>query len=259
MIPIEIDVGGLAEEFSLSNNQIDELVSYVVMGVTSVAYEQWKRIASRELKGSREIYVNSLILGDEGPYIGFVKLSAGKSPLPNMLENGIPAFDMKDGFSHGPKVKVKKGGGWYTTIPFRFVTSNSLGESSIFVAKMPKEVENEAKKLLPKEKLKINNIPEQYRVPKVGKEKIGENKVFEKYKQKTSIFEGLTKTKLQGSSKHTQYINFRRVSDTSNPESWIHPGFTALNLKDKTLNSLDLFNQIDRLIDQFLEAKGFGK
>lgn len=259
---ITIDTKSLAQEFALSQNQIEKLVSSVIDGLTLKASERWKLIASQELSSTRDLYINSLIIGEEGPYIGYVMM-VSKNPLPIMLEIGVQPFDMKEGFSHSSKIRIKKGSGWYLTIPFRFASSTSLGESSIFSGKLPKEIEILAKKLSPKETLKINKIPEQYQIPKTreflkGKNKKGEEVEFKTYIHKTSIYEGLQHTKLSGSERHNMYSSFRRVSDTSDFNSWIFPGLIAKNFRDKTLKSMDLFQEIDKLIDSYLYKEGFG-
>lgn len=261
MIPISIDTKGLSEEFGLTKEQISNLITSVIGGLTQKASERWKFLASQELGSTRDSYIQSLIIGSEANYIGYVMMIS-KSPLPIMLEVGCSSFDMKEGFEHSSKIRVKKGGGWYLTIPFRFAASTSLGENAIFSGKLPKEVEKIVKTLLPKQGLKIEQIPKELQDLKtrnklVGKDKEGNNKEFDAYTHKHSIYEGLKHTSLPGSNRHNQYMNFRRVSDKSDPNAFIHPGFVAKNYKDKTIKSMDLFQEIDKLIDNFLKEEGF--
>lgn len=258
MIPINVDTSGLAVEFGLSKEQIQQLITDVITGITKRAAKRWELVASQELGSVRDMYVKSLIVGSEGPYIGYVML-VSKNPLPLMIELGTSAFDMKEGFGKSQKIKIKKGGGWYLTIPFRFATAGALGENQIFSGKLPKKIDKLVKNLAPEQSLKIKDIPKEFQTLKTRGKLLTPNKEFEVYTHKTSIYEGIQKTKLPGSNRHTQYINFRRVSDKSDANSWIHPGFIAKNFKDKAIKSMDLFKEIDELIEEFLEKEGYGK
>jgi len=258
MIPINVDTSGLAVEFGLSKEQIQQLITDVITGITKRAAKRWELVASQELGSVRDMYVKSLIVGSEGPYIGYVML-VSKNPLPLMIELGTPSFDMKEGFGKSQKIKIKKGGGWYLTIPFRFATAGALGENQIFSGKLPKKIDKLVKNLAPEQSLKIKDIPKEFQTLKTREKLLTPNKEFETYTHRTSIYEGIQKTKLPGSNRHTQYINFRRVSDKSDANSWIHPGFIAKNFKDKAIKSMDLFKEIDELIEEFLEKEGYGK
>jgi hypothetical protein len=258
MIPINVDTSGLAVEFGLSKEQIQQLITDVITGITKRAAKRWELVASQELGSVRDMYVKSLIVGSEGPYIGYVML-VSKNPLPLMIELGNPAFDMKEGFGKSQKIKIKKGGGWYLTIPFRFATAGALGENQIFSGKLPKKIDKLVKNLAPEQSLKIKDIPKEFQTLKTREKLLTPNKEFETYTHRTSIYEGIQKTKLPGSNRHTQYINFRRVSDKSDANSWIHPGFIAKNFKDKAIKSMDLFKEIDELVEEFLEKEGYGK
>jgi hypothetical protein len=258
MIPINVDTSGLAVEFGLSKEQIQQLITDVITGITKRAAKRWELVASQELGSVRDMYVKSLIVGSEGPYIGYVML-VSKNPLPLMIELGTSAFDMKEGFGKSQKIKIKKGGGWYLTIPFRFATAGALGENQIFSGKLPKKIDKLVKNLAPEQSLKIKDIPKEFQTLKTREKLLTPNKEFETYTHRTSIYEGIQKTKLPGSNRHTQYINFRRVSDKSDANSWIHPGFIAKNFKDKAIKSMDLFKEIDELVEEFLEKEGYGK
>jgi hypothetical protein len=257
MIPIKIDTAGISGEFGLTDTQINEMISSVIFGLTQKVADRWKLIASHELHSTRSTYINSIIVGDEGPYVGFVKLSS-TSPIVNMIENGQSAFDLKDGFGKSGKIRIKKGGGWYLSIPLRFGAAGSLGENPVFTGgTLPKPIQKVIDKQPIGKSLSINQIPEQYQVPDVRRIAAGANGVYAEYQHKTSKFTGLTKTKLAGSNKHTQYHTFRRVSDKSDANSWIHPGVQAKHFADKALKGVDLFQAIDELVDNYLAGLGF--
>lgn len=257
MIPIRIDTAGISGEFGLTDTQINEMISSVIFGLTQKVADRWKLIASHELHSTRSLYVNSIIVGDEGPYIGFVKLSS-TSPMVNMIENGQSAFDLKEGFSKSEKIRIKKKGGWYLSVPLRFAGADSLGESPVFTGGvLPKPIQKAINKQPFGKPLSINQIPEQFQIPDVRRKAAGANMIYAEYQHKTSKFAGLTKTKLAGSNKHTQYNTFRRVSDKSDTNSWIHPGIIAHRFADKALSGIDLFQTVDELIDNYLAGLGF--
>ena len=54
---------------------------------------------------------------------------------------------------------------------------------------------------------------------------------------------------------HGQYMTFRRVSDQSDPNSWIHKGFTAYNLMGKTLDKFPIDTIISNIKEDFLSNR----
>ena len=51
-------------------------------------------------------------------------------------------------------------------------------------------------------------------------------------------------------------MSFRRISDNSDTNSWQHPGFVAKNLKDKALDRVDIGQEVDKIIDNYLASIG---
>ena len=47
-------------------------------------------------------------------------------------------------------------------------------------------------------------------------------------------------------------MTFRRVSDKSDPNSWIHPGFDARKFMDKALDQTQIPQVVDMVLDNFL-------
>src|SRR5690554_665115 len=103
MIPITIDTRDLAQEFSLSREQVDDLLSFTVKGITSRFASLWEQEAKKGLKSTRKTYIRSLYVGEEGRFKGVVIL---RGKLPNMVEQGASPFDMKEGFSKSAKRKI---------------------------------------------------------------------------------------------------------------------------------------------------------
>lgn len=255
MIPVEIDTREIVTGFGLSKDQTKDMVDFVVKQVTAVTAKEWDNEARVKLRSTRDIYRNSIRVVDAGRFVGVVKLLAD-SPLPNMLESGADPFDLKKGLQYGKKVKIKKDGGWYTTVPFRFATAGSLGESSIFSGVLPQPVQEAVKKKGFFNPLKMGDIPEPYQIPRVQPVKL-KSGAFTEYEHKSSIYEGLMRSsKKYEKVTQSQYVTFRRVSDKSDPFSWRHPGLHALNLADKALERINIEEQIGESTNKYLEKAG---
>jgi len=166
-----------------------------------------------------------------------------KGFLPNAIESGLSAFDMKEGFANSPKAKRTKSGGWYLTIPFRIGTPNSSGQN--FPA-MPADV---YQAIRAGRKADVSNLPSNVRGvvsdPARGK-------VWESYASKTSIFEGVTQTSNNPDTNRSTYGTFRRVSNKSDANSWIHTGIQARNLFDKAWEDTDIDKIINDGVDAFI-------
>jgi hypothetical protein len=268
MIPIEIDTSDLAGEFGLSTEEANALIDHAVKAVTAEVARNWADLAKKELKNSREEYIHSLVVADDGPMTGKIIL---KGQFPNAIEQGMSPFDMKPGFEGSPKVhmKIDGKGGWYLTVPFRHAVPGSLGESSAFSAVMPAGVYAVAKKLKPSTtnlrggtnwgaSVKDVNLPKELAQPTSrAPVKIG-NQVFEEYKHKSSIYAGMVKMeKFYAKGAGSSYASFRRVSDKSDPDSWIHRGITAHGFAEKAVAMTKMDFIIDRAVDEFLVSMGY--
>lgn len=268
LVPIFIDTSSLSAEFNLTRAEVDGILDYVVKQVTAGFYREWSEQAKRNLSQTRRRYLESLVLVDEGRMRGAVVLKE-EDKLVRGIEEGMGAFDMKEGFMNSPKAhksKTRKGG-WYLTIPFRVATPEAQGDSDVFAFKMPDEVYQVAKKMetnipisgaMRSKGLKLEDIPESLQVPKTraGVSSIPTSKTFEEYKNKTSIYAGITKVQ-DNDTGQSRYMSFRRVSDQSDQNAFIHPGINSYNLATKAMDIFDDKTIIDRSIDSYLASLGF--
>jgi len=251
LIPIQIDFSELSQEFTLSENEVHSLVSSSLNKIVDLFHQKlWTHLS--ELKKTREAYKNGLEFYSKGYNVREVVLVGF---LPNAIESGLSPFDMKLGFQRSKKRHPKKGGGWYLTIPFRFAASTSLGESPMFSSKMPEEIHKIAKQLKKGESLTKGKIPTPFDQPGRREQIATNKKIYSTYVHKSSIFEGMIKS---NQPKHEHYKTFRRVSDLSDPESWIHKGLKPRNFFGKTLNEITpiIPSLVDETIDKFLIARG---
>lgn len=246
MNPIVIDLSGLKGQLGLTDEQVNQLTETCVNTVASKFYADWQALAKRELKSSAEDYVNHLILVDKGRFAKEIVLMG---IVPNMIEQGASAFDLKAGFKKSNKVKytipvyktlkngnqvmVSAGGQWYLTIPFRIGVPGTIGQAG-FSGVMPQEVYNAMR--ASNGTLTEGEIPAPWDAHKTRAAIAAgsNNPYYAAYTHKNSIFAGLTKQTAQyGKTTQNTYGTFRRAGENSDPMSWIHKGIEARDFAGK--------------------------
>lgn len=254
---IYIDIGNVPDEFNLSKDEVEQVIDYAVKQVTSEFARTWEDAANQNLNSTRDQYKRNLTVVDDGKMAGSVVLSG---ELPMMLEEGSSGWDMKENFKNSDKAKTKEDGGWYLTIPMRIGTPEALGESEIFSGVMPQDVHDIAKSKEVGESgssdpIKPNELPDKYK-PEKKQVRIPKSNKFREYQHKTSIYAGIRKEKDQDTGQN-RYVNFRRVSDESDPGAFIHPGFEAYRLAERALQEMDMETVVDHSVDDILSELGF--
>jgi hypothetical protein len=261
LIPISIDTTDLASEFNLSKQEIEAMIDNTVKAVALDYYRTWGLKASQNLKSTRSRYLDSLILVDEGMMKGAVILR-DDDPLVMMLEEGASEFDMKENFAKSSKKKMKKDGGWYLTIPMRYSTPSALGESEVFSGALPPEIYEKIKSAdvnipmgsgMRSKGLSLDQIPIQHQEKTVRSAIPKSNllKARQEYISKSSPYEGMIKMKDSGTGQ-SSYMKFRRVSDKSDPSSWIHSGLEQRHFAEQAMTELNIETIVDIQIDNFL-------
>jgi len=265
MRTIIIDLSGLQAQFNLASNQIDTLTETCINLVTTAIYSNWEALAKQQLKSTLPDYLQHLIRVDKGRFYKQIVLTG---VLPNMLEQGTSAFDMKKGFKQSSKAKytipvynkrgqqIHKGGDWYLTIPFRLGIPGTVGQAG-FTEQMPAEVYNVIKKKTAGQALKMAEIAAPYNVPRsrAAIEQVPTNPRFDEYVHKSSIYEGLVKMTAQY-EKTTQnvYGTFRRAGANSDPLSWIHRGLRAYHLAEQAIDETDVNTIVENQVTEYLES-----
>lgn len=265
MQPITIDLSGLKGQFGLTDEQVNQLTETCVNAVTTAVYFNWEAIAKTALKATLPEYVNNIIKVDKGRFNKQIVLTG---VLPNMLEQGASAFDIKEGFKKSPKVKytipvyskkknklLRKGGDWYLTIPFRIGVPGTLGQAG-FSGAMPDSVYAIMRRK-GGARLTVEEIPTPYDVPNVRQAipQSKSNPYYPAYVHKNSIYEGLTKRTAQY-AKTTQntYGTFRRAGEASDPMSWIHRGLTPHHFAERAVERTDVETIVENEVTMFLET-----
>lgn len=244
MIPVNIDISDILEEFDELADRAIEFSTYLLDRISESYMFAWENLVNTNLKSTRREYKKAMDMERIDSNIVVFKLLPTESGLAMMIEDGASSWDMKENFSKSDKRKIKPDGGWYLTIPFRHATTEALGESMTFANKMPAKIEKivkakQGKSLLP------SDLPAKYR-------KIGINKTS-KYKHKAAIYAGLKRFEVgSGSEKRGSYMTFRRVSDNSDGGAFIHPGFTAKKLMEKAWKESNIDLIVDNAADEFL-------
>ena len=204
-------------------NEIDNIGTEILVSTLAYARDRWVSIAQSELKSSREEYIRGIGgVVTTSKTSGYVMLT-GK--LPVMTEKGYTSFDIKKGFALSPKA-IKKGDGWYLTVPFRHRTSGSNA--------MPNNIKNRATKL------DIKEILTEGLVRQLG---YGTKTSSTGYTWRNSKYDSLNKITKEYSSgnKRSQYVTFRRVSNKSDPRSWVHPGYKGLHAVNRVVEDTNKF------------------
>lgn len=265
MIPITIDLSGLRQQFGISADQVDTVTELCVNEVSALVYTNWQALAKQKLKSTLPEYLQNLHLVDKGRFAKQVILTG---ILPTMIENGASAFDMKEGFKKSSKVKysvpvynrkgvmVGAGGAWYISIPFRHGNPEALGQAG-FANVMPDEVYAVAKGKGTDESVKKSEIPAPFDQQLTrGAIMVPQSTtiLFDAYKHKNSIYEGLMKqTGVYAKVNQNTYVSFRRAGENSDPLSWIHKGFQAYRLSDEAVERTDVDGIVEAEVTKYLD------
>lgn len=249
--PISIDLSEVIEEFNLIESQSLALGSAIIDRIVEEYTSKWED-ATRSLNQSRAEYISAMYVERNSPLEVTFGLSAKASKLALMVEEGSGPFDEKIAFAQSPKVKHKKDGGWYLTIPFRHATPTAVAESGIFASILPQAVYDIAKK---KGHVSRTDLPVQYSALGSRKEIKTPELVVPEYIHKAPQYANLVKVDVSsGAENRSQYMTFRRVSDKSDPTSWWNGGIQPpRKLMDKALEKANIDVVAQMAIDNFLK------
>lgn len=253
VVPINIDLSDLVEEFNLSQDQSTFLGASIIDAVVTEYQLRWENLINRELRTTRNEYKRGVFIERESPLSVTFGLTNRASSIPLMIEEGQPPFDEKEGFRNSSKKKTAQDGGWYIDIPFRHATPGAVANSGLFASIMSNNIYKEVKN---RGRLSFMDLPAKDSV--IGERKainrLGVNKPA--YIHKASIYEGLTKVNIASTQneKRSGYFTWRRVSENSDPNSWWNGGIVPYKLMDKALEQAKIDVVADKVIDQFLNA-----
>jgi hypothetical protein len=238
----------LFDQLQINKFLSNRIENTVLKATLLTIYANWSQLANDNLNTTREQYIRGLVMqgGQSNRNTGSISL---KGIVPNMLEAGASAWDMKEGFAKSDKKKFNKNGEWYLTIP---LTDQSKNISILINQQLLQElfqIINEAPDVsvgststqssgfaASQSFLKNkSSIPTSTMMTSI-------NQVFDMYKQKSQI-----RDSNPSPASRSGNVQFRRVGQNSDPSSWIHKGLQARNFKDKALARF-VTEQQDRLV-----------
>jgi hypothetical protein len=252
-LAINIDASDFITQSSLSNEEMNSFKSLLLDQLADGFKEEWMNQVNENLHSTRQEYLRGVFVDRPSDDVIIMGVTARKSKLAVNLELGMDAFDEKQNFAQSPKRTMKKDGkGWYITVPFRFSTPTALGESSVFSNPLPLAVYKIAKNQTSGVKQSQLPIGLQTKGVREGFNSAGRS--FKAYTHKASLYEGLIKVKDRDENR-SQYMTFRRVSDLSDQNAWIHPGFLPHNFLGKALDRTDITSIVRRAKIDFFKNR----
>jgi hypothetical protein len=244
------------QEFSLDKEQVRDILDLTIKDVASKVADAWRKEAARGLSSTRRQYVDSIVEYSPAPMQAAIELVG---ELPNKLEEGSPSWDMKPDLLASDKAKMGKNGK-YITVPFTIGTPNALAENfptimpePVYEAILAKQFEVDMAGGTRTKGLRQDEVPAPYNEIKTKKVKIPKSKSYGSYTHKSSIYVGIQRQK-SSVTNQSSYVSFRKVSENSDPMSWIHPGLKAHRFAEKALERVNVFYESGRIIDRILSG-----
>jgi hypothetical protein len=150
------------------------------------------------------------------------------SPYGHWIESGTQPRDMKEKLLSSPKAKTGKDGKRYITVAFRHGAPGTTTMPA-----MPQSVYKDAKQLGYSRRGNGLGSTKHEWGGRLGANATGQRSHIpphpggsgadgaKGYTWKSGLYTGMVKV---GQANHSQYMTFRRVSDNSDPRSWMFPG-----------------------------------
>ena len=249
MLPIGIDISDFVEQSSLSEDEVRGFTGLLLDRLAQGFQNEWMNQVSKSLHSTRAEYMKGMFIDRPNDNTIVFGVTRRKSPLAVDLELGKDAFDEKRGFSMSSKRTMKKGGGWFITVPFRHAVPTALGESSVFTSVMPVSVYKIARRQ--STPITSSQLPSHLRRPGMRQAIQTKTGTIPAYFHKAAKYEGLVRVEDRDENRGT-YLTFRRVSDLSDWNAFWHPGLLPRNLLGQSLNRIDISSIIRRAkVDYF--------
>lgn len=242
----QFDFSEVIKELNLEEDEITNFNSLISNKIQETYEQKFTEIIKDLPDEERKIYQEAFIVNKNSDGVE-LNLEGDEA---NKLEEDSGPFDLKVGFSTSAKRKIKKDGGWYLIIPFRHATSKNVVNSSQFASILSRSLYDKARKT--DKPLTKKDLSPKDRIPGLRKEINYQGIKIPEYMHKAPQYQGLIKVKIPGSS-GSQYFTFRKVSDKSDPNSWIHPGMKGKKILDKLVDSIDIDSVVDEAISEYIE------
>jgi len=152
--------------------------------------------------------------------------------LPNDLEKGYDAFDIKEAMLRGGRVKYGKSGP-YVDVAFR----HGSHEGTVNFPGMPSDIKAKMAKAIAagSNRLKMKTPGKEFTRDLL----FGGKSLSMHVKHKRGIYDDMLRIQQMVKKKTSnKYITIRRISERSGPTSWWHPGFRGIHAFRKSLPQL---------------------
>lgn len=226
-------------------------VTSIIEDVMDGARAFWIQQAGQKLTTSRRDYIQGI---QKVQIKGETASIALVGTLPNLVENGMSAYDMHDTLL-GPNVPVvefgagkgkhaRKDGGFWRVIPFRHQAPGTIGQGGGVpmgnpyegkvdnAAQLGKSIYKAAKKLAPSTGMPGGKTQWGERLPEGMAPKL-------KPQHATDIYAGMTRMeKTYEKATQSSYMTFRVISDGV-PDKWHHPGLPGVFLAKEVQKFVD--------------------
>lgn len=221
----------------IGQESIDELEEEVA-NLAMTLYSRAQALAEEKLHSGVAEYIDALSISEsrEG---GLTTYTIKLDPSANKWEEGFPSYDMKEGLLAGPNSSLGVNGARYNTVPFEHTPYNK-GPAGPTVTALKQSAQKAIAMYGLNEIIKTSGN-------KVLQGKVG---VINDKRFNANI-QGMTKYQSgQGKKAKSTFMTFRRVSDNSDPDSWIHPGFEGIHLFEELSSMAE--EEMDNIIKRFL-------
>lgn len=254
----ESKIESMGYNLDLFEESTVEVFKRSLAGLAKAAQAEWIRIAQERLRSSREMYVDGLRRADS---FSVTSLDGEKAyaisligRMPNAIELGMSPFDMKGvrpGWLGGGKAKTAKDGTKYITVPMRHSTSSDARLAYTGKAAMA-DLKTELKKTVASYGLDRMVRTASGQVVTGPVKRVPKDPDVHRYLQGLTRIQtatgGMTKSGMQRGS--STLMTFRRMSEKSSPESWMHPGLEARNILGDVEKWVD--TEASRIIESIL-------
>lgn len=250
MLTFAIDLSDTIREFTLIPEEIDSMCDYVLDRTVDEIMMKWMDLVNGELHTTRDEYKRAMYSDRPDTRTAIIGLAARDSKLAMMIEVGAEAFDEKTGFANSDKKRLTKEG-WYLTIPFRHAISESI---------MGMDVPGMDTTVLDLMRTGATIGPEELPAPHdeilTHELKLNTGTLIS-YKHKAPIYAGMHRRNIASTmnEKRGGYFTFRRVSNNSDEQAWIHPGFRPHAFMDRALQQMEAGAVVDAAVQEWLDRK----
>lgn len=276
---VHIDTSDLTLRYAMSRSEANAIGQRAVEAAIARVYEKTYRSANENLNRTKDEYLSNL----QRPSVGRLKASITLTgQLPNMVEQGAQAFDMKKGMLNSPKAKLTKDGRRYLIIPFRWATPSAQGGGAAFSGRMPTEIykvmrtlrttrtsyqgQHQSGQGLKKQSLAGGTYGKLKTRARVTGGQLTEQQ-RKAYEHKAPLLQGMVRSqKVYEKATQGQYHTFRVVSEAgvsptgkrlgSEPNSWIHRGIEARNFMTNAVKEAEIGLLTENIVAEALNEMG---